>query len=166
MTDTPINPPDTKGASDSAPRSDLRPEPRPESRTEIRPELRAWCEEWKTCVQTVLSQISRKPTGCEMADQVLPATTSDVWYTVVAGGTVHGEMSLRLGAADGTRVAQLFLGETPGAGAGAASEAITTESKEALEELLRQIAGLAATALTALVGGEVQLHLAASESPT
>jgi len=45
-------------------------------------------------------------------------------------------------------------------------EIVTPENKEALEEFLRQIAGLAATALAATVGGEVQLHLAASAAPS
>ncbi|MFI5090968.1 MAG: FliM/FliN family flagellar motor switch protein [Terriglobales bacterium] len=89
-----------------------------------------------------------------------------MWYTVVAGGAVHGEMTLRLPADSGTRLAQKFLGETKPAAEGITAEPITAENKEALEELLRQIAGLAATALAATVGGEVQLHLSASAAPS
>jgi flagellar motor switch protein FliN len=138
---------------------------------ELRTELRNWCEAWKTCLQNVLSQVSgndsAKPVAFEISSQPLPAADSDVWYTVVAGGAVHGEMSLRLPAASGTRLAQKFLGETePAAAAGTTAENITPENKEALEELLRQIAGLAATALAATAGGEVQLHLSASAAPS
>ena len=46
------------------------------------------------------------------------------------------------------------------------SENVSSEHKEALEELLRQIAGLAATALGATAGGEVKFHLAASAAPS
>jgi flagellar motor switch protein FliN/FliY len=91
----------------------------------------------------------------------VPAADSDVWYTVVAGGAVHGEMTLRLPAASGTRLAQKFLSETE-----PAAEGITPEHKEALEELLRQIAGLATTALAPTAGGEVQFHLSASAAPS
>jgi flagellar motor switch protein FliN/FliY len=70
-------------------------------------------------------------------------------------------MTLRLPAASGIRLAQKFVGETE-----PAPEGITPEHKEALEELLRQIAGLAATALAATAGGEVQFHLSHSAAPS
>src|SRR6202158_1454643 len=123
-------------------------------RPELRPELRNWCEAWKTSLQNVVSQVSGtasgKPAVFEISSQPLPAADSDVWYTVVAGGAVHGEMTLRLPAASGTRIAQKFLGESEPAAAGIGTEKvtgenITPENKEALEEFLRQIAGLGAT---------------------
>src|SRR5713226_1439628 len=140
------------------------------------PKLRNWCETWKTCLQNVLSQVSGQPAAFEISSQPVPAADSDVWYTVVAGGAVHGEMTLRLPAASGTRLAQKFLGESEPVAASintekvtaerATPENITPENKQALEELLRQIAGLAATALAATAGGEVQLHLSASAAPS
>jgi flagellar motor switch protein FliN/FliY len=133
---------------------------------ELRTELRNWCEAWKTCLQNVLSQVSGQPAAFEVSPQPLAAADSDVWYTVVAGGFVHGEMTLRLPAASGTRLAQKFLGETEPAAEAITAEPISAENKEALEELLRQIAGLAATALAAVAGGEVQLHLSASAAPS
>jgi flagellar motor switch protein FliN len=138
---------------------------------ELRAELRDWCEAWKTCLQNVVSQVSGQLATFEISADPLPATDSDVWYAVVAGGAVHGEMTLRLPAASGTRLAQKFLGETVPAPEGIAAEPLTAESiapenKEALEELLRQISGLAATALAATAGGEVQLHLSASAAPS
>src|SRR5712692_5760062 len=135
--------------------------PAPELRPELRTELRNWCEAWKTCLQNVLSQASGQPAAFEISSQPVPAADSDVWYTVVAGGAVHGEMTLRLPAASGTRLAQTFLSETE-----PASEGITPEHKAALEELLRQIAGLATTALAPTAGGEVQFHLSASAAPS
>jgi flagellar motor switch protein FliN/FliY len=82
---------------------------------------------------------------------------------VVAKGAVHGEMTLRLPAAAGARLARKFLGEPEPA---APDESVSDENKGAVEELLRQIAGLTSTTLTATVGGEVQLHLAASAPPS
>jgi flagellar motor switch protein FliN len=129
-------------------------------------ELRSWCEAWKTCLQNVLSQVSGQPTVFEISSEPLPAAAADIWYTVVAGGAVHGEMTLRLSVASGARLARKFLGETDPAAEATAAESITAEQKEALEELLRQVAGLAATALAPSVGGEVQLHLSASAAPS
>jgi flagellar motor switch protein FliN len=133
--------------------------------SELRTDLRNWCEAWKTCLQNVLSQVSGQPSVFEISSELLAAADADVWYAVVVGGAVHGEMTLRLPAASGARLARKLLGETEPA-AGAAFEGITAEQKEALEELLRQIAGTAATALAPSVGGEVQLHLSASVAPS
>jgi flagellar motor switch protein FliN len=150
-----------------------------EPRPQLRAELGSWCETWKICLQSVLSPVSGNASGgapgnisgqsdtFETSFQPLPVADSDVWYTVVAGGVVHGEMTLRLPSGSGTRLARKFLGETePTAGENITAEPITSEHKEALQELLRQIAGLAATALAANTGGEVQLHLSASVAPS
>jgi len=151
MTDVPENnPPDARLEN-----------PAPELRPELRPELGLWCEAWKTCFQSVLSQVSGQPSVFEISSQALPAADSDVWYTVVAGGAIHGEMTLRLAAASGTRLAQKLLCETA-----PAPEGITAEHKEALEELLRQVAGLASTTLAPTAGGEVKFHLSASAAPS
>ena len=144
MTDAPIVPPNNSGS---------------ELHSELRTEFRNWCEAWKTCLQNVLSQVSGQPIVFEISSEPLAAADADVWYTVVAGGAVHGEMMLRLPAASGARLARKFLGETEPTAGAVTPEGITAEQKEALEELLRQIAGLAATALAPSVGGEVQLHL-------
>jgi flagellar motor switch protein FliN/FliY len=133
----------------------------PELRPELRPELGNWCEAWKASLQNVLAQVSGQPAVFEISSQPWPAADSDVWYTVVAGGAAHGEMTLRLSAASGTRLAQKLLAET-----GPAAEGITPEHKEALEELLRQVAGLASTTLAPIAGGEVQLLLAPSAAPS
>jgi flagellar motor switch protein FliN len=151
MTDAPIVPPNNSGS---------------ELHSELRTEFRNWCEAWKTCLQNVLSQVSGQPIVFEISSEPLAAADADVWYTVVAGGAVHGEMMLRLPAASGARLARKFLGETEPTAGAVTPEGITAEQKEALEELLRQIAGLAATALAPSVGGEVQLHLSASAAPS
>ena len=136
---------------------------------ELRIEFRHWCEAWKTCLQDLLSQVSGKPGTFEFSNQPLPAADSDLWYTVVAGGAIRGEMTLRRPVASGASLARKFLGETDAAETATeapSAESISAESKEALEELLRQVAGLAATALAPSAGGEVQLHLSASAAPS
>lgn len=128
---------------------------------QLNPELNAWFEAWKICAQKVVSQISGQTVTFEIPPEALPGTDSDLWYTVVAGGALRGEMTLRLPAASGARLAQKFLQETE-----PAPDGPSAEHKEALEELLRQIAGQAATALASTVGGEVQFHVAASAAPS
>ena len=128
---------------------------------QLNPELNAWFEAWKACAQTVLSQIFGHPVTFETPSEALPVTDSDLWYTVLAGGALRGEMTLRFPAASGARLAQKFLQETEPAPAEPSAE-----HKEALEELLRQIAGQAATALASAAGGEVQFHVAASAAPS
>jgi flagellar motor switch protein FliN len=127
---------------------------------ELTPQLQAWLEAWKTCTQNVLSQVSAQTIAFEIVSEPLPTADSDLWYTVVAGGAVRGEMSVRFPSASAIRLAQTFLSETEPA------QEITAEHKEALEELLRQIAGLAATALAPNAGGEVQFHVAAASAPS
>jgi hypothetical protein len=167
------------------------------SSPELRPDILKWCEAWQTCFQNVLTQVSGSASGpaavFEISYEPLVPVASDVWYTVTVAGAARGEMTLRLPAASGTRLALKFLGEAepiaPSAGTEPAStdapvaqsaetsvaqvsaenvspENVSSEHKEALEELLRQIAGLAATALGATAGGEVKFHLAASAAPS
>lgn len=141
--------------------------PAPEPLAEIHSELRSWCEAWKKCFEDVLSQVSGQPSTFELSAQALPALASDLCYTVVAGGAAQGETALRLPVVSGRSLARKFLGETePAAPEDLLSEAIAPEEKEALEELLRQIAGLAATALAPTAGGQLQLHLSASAAPS
>ena len=127
---------------------------------QFNPELKAWFEAWETCTQTVLSQIFGHAVTFETPSEAPPGADSDLWYTVVAGGALRGEMTLRLPAASGTRLAQKFLQETE------PPPEPSAQHKEALEELLRQIAGQAATALASAAGGEVQFHVAASAAPS
>lgn len=128
---------------------------------ELTAELKAWLETWEKCTQSVLSQVTGHTVVFEVAPEAVPGSPSDLWYTLVVGGAVHGEMTLRLPAASGVRLAQKFLQETD-----PPPEEPTAEHKEALEELLRQIAGQAATGLAATAGGEVQFHLSSSAAPS
>jgi flagellar motor switch protein FliN/FliY len=128
---------------------------------QLNPEMKAWFDSWATCTQKVLSQIFGGPVTFETPTEALPVIESDLWYMVVAGGALRGEMTLRLPAASGARLAQKFLQEIEPALAEPSAE-----HKDALEELLRQIAGQAATAVGSAAGGEVQFHVASSPAPT
>jgi flagellar motor switch protein FliN len=165
MTDDASKTPGSESTADS------HPTPRSELHPELRPELEPWFDAWKTCTQNVLGQISGKPQPFELSSRPFNPADSDLRFTVVAAGAVQGETALRLPAASALRLARQFLGEAqvpsePSSGEAAApAVAISNDEQEALEELLRQIAGLAATAVGAVSGGEVQLQLSRADAP-
>lgn len=158
----------------------------------LRAELLPWFDAWKTCAETVISQTSGQPQAFELSPEPFDATDSDLRYTIVAAGAVQGEMALRLHPASGFWLARKFLGEpampvarpaasgsrtdpaatdavatdaAPASGAATSASEISNDDSGALEELLRQIAGLAATALAAVTGAEVKLQLSLAEAP-
>ncbi len=130
-----------------------------------KPELEAWLDAWRSCTQDVLSQISGQPTVFETISETLATEESDLRYTVVAAGAVQGEMAVRLSEASGQRLANKFLGETVAPDDAGSGKGLSGEGREALEELLRQIGGLAATTVGEKVGGPVQLQLSRAEAP-
>jgi flagellar motor switch protein FliN len=100
----------------------------------------------------------------------------DLWLVCVCSGGLRGELSLRIPAASTLRLAQIFMNEPATPPAAATAEATsevaadaapepaakpTDENREAVVELVRQVAGLVATALQA-AWGEVQLRLDAA----
>ncbi len=111
-------------------------------------------------MQDVLAQVSSQPIAFEITPEPLPPADDDIHFMITSGGAAHGEMCLRIPSASAIYLARLFLGQAE------PTREITAEHKEALEELLRQIAGVAATTITSSVGSEVQLHLAASSAPS
>jgi len=137
-----------------------------ELRSGLRSEIREWCEAWKGSLQSVVSQVAGQAHVFEFLSEPFATADSDVWYTIVANGSVHGEMALRVPAASGTVLAQKLLGEAPASESVPGNAEFTPEHKEALEELMRQVAGLAATALASATGGELHLQLVSSGAPS
>jgi flagellar motor switch protein FliN len=76
-------------------------------------------------------------------------------------------MSLRLSELAALRLAREFVGGSEAAGGEekTGEEKIGEEDREALEELVRQISGRAATAIGALLGGAAQLQVSVGEAP-
>lgn len=117
---------------------------------------------WQESFAQVLGQISARPVPCVIAEpspaEVVPAA-DDLWIVAVASGNIRGEMSLHLAAPSVLRLAQIFMSEPE-----APEAALTADHREAALELLRQVAGLAATGLKP-EWGEIQLRLEATASP-
>src|SRR5580698_2190186 len=151
---------------------EVRAESSSQLRSELRPEIRNWCDAWNTSLQNVFSQVPGHAIVFELSFEPLSITDTDVWYTVVAGGAVRGEMTLRVPASSVDRLVRKVPGrseavaETANVAEQVISEKITSGQKEDLEELLRQASGLTASGLAAAACREVQLHLSASAGPS
>jgi flagellar motor switch protein FliN len=133
-----------------------------ETASVVRSEDSSYLQTWAESFAQVLGQIS----GSSSRSTVLtdspvgmpPPAPDDLWGMCFCSGGLRGEMSLRLPSTSVLRLAQIFMGEP------VASDAeITAERREATLELLRQVAGLVATALKPAFG-EVQLRLDAATS--
>jgi flagellar motor switch protein FliN/FliY len=115
--------------------------------------LRLWAEQ----ASQVIGQIMGTATPCtakaEAPAGLAAAGEQDPWALVASSGGLRGELRLRIPTAAALRLAQTFMSEP------ASAEAqLTTDHKDALLELLRQVAGLVATAAKPR-WGEMQLHV-------
>jgi len=89
-----------------------------------------------------------------------PIGTSVAAFQISTSGGLQGPASIQVGVPDALLMAQKFLQEPPDP-----SAELNKDRKDALEELLRQVAGLAATTLKSLFG-ETKLEVSSIEPPT
>ncbi len=89
-----------------------------------------------------------------------PPQESDLKLTVQSSGALRGEMSFALPQIAAQGLAQFFLGEAQDPAA-----EFKSDFREAIEELLRQVAGHCATAIKSR-WGEVQLRIESGPAPT
>jgi len=119
---------------------------------------------WAESMAQVLGQVAGSPYAVECLPaspaEAPPTQESDLRVIIVVAGALRGEMSMRIPRAAVLGVAQLFLSEAQDAAA-----EFKPDHQEAVEELLRQVAGHAATALKPR-WGEVQLRLESGAPPS
>lgn len=115
---------------------------------------------WANILSQVLGEISASSIACGVVDEVPPESATpaetDLWVGGAFSGALRGEISLRIPAAAIAFLARLFVGETT-----PIESQPSPESREAVLELLRQVAGLVVTPLRKDFG-DVQLHLDAA----
>jgi len=115
--------------------------------------IRLWAEQM---TQVIGGDGTSPGTGWSVVN-VAPAETSatdtDVWISAALSGAVRGEMAFCLPPRLVTRAAQAFMGE-----AGDPAAQLTPEHRDALVEIFRQAAGLAATALKP-ARGEIRFQI-------
>ncbi|HZQ67123.1 MAG TPA: flagellar motor switch protein FliN [Terriglobales bacterium] len=127
-------------------------------------EVREFIAAWITGASEVLSQLCGATVAIE-GSETKPAaapepSASDLRFLVAAGGSLRGEMELRLPQSTALTLSQVLLGEAQDPAA-----EFKAEHAEAAEELLRQVSGHVVTALKA-EWGEVQLRVERAEAPT
>jgi flagellar motor switch protein FliN/FliY len=119
------------------------------------PEPAEYIQLWSDNLAQVLGQTTGSAVACAVHAQksgdLPPAGDGDLLAVAASSGGLRGEMSLRLSAATVLRLAQIFMSEpaTPEAQP-------TADHRDAVIELLRQIAGLVTTAAKPR-WGEIQL---------
>lgn len=95
----------------------------------------------------------------DSADPAPFAGTSIACFQLATSGGLQGHAAIQVGTADAVLLAQKFLAESADP-----SAELNQDRKDALEELLRQVAGLAATRLKSLFG-ETKLEISSAELP-
>jgi flagellar motor switch protein FliN len=119
--------------------------------------LQIFLQTWGESFSQVAGQITGSAVPCVVRTEAPPDLTppgeSDFWAAVTCSGSLRGEMMLRCAGATVLRLAQIFMSEpvTPEA-------ELTQDHREAVVELLRQVAGLVCTAAKAR-WGEFQLRV-------
>jgi flagellar motor switch protein FliN len=128
------------------------------------PQALRYMQAWAESLSQVLAQIVGSPVSVECLPAAPPdapsAEESDVRVSIVAAGGLRGEMSLRISRPAALTAAQVFMSEPQDAAA-----EFKPDHQEAVEELFRQVAGHAATALKPH-WGEVQLRLEPGTLPS
>jgi flagellar motor switch protein FliN/FliY len=120
----------------------------------------AFVQVWAEALSQVLGQIASTEVPCfplsAAPPRLPPAGGADQWIACTCSGTVRGEMSLRLNPAVVLGFAQVFMSEP------AAPEVeLTSDHREAVVELFRQVAGLVATSAKPR-WGEIKLQMETS----
>jgi flagellar motor switch protein FliN len=115
--------------------------------------LQLWAEQ----AAEVMRQITGTAAPCTvLADEpagIVAAGEQDLWALVSSSGALRGEMRLRMPPPAVLQLAQAFVSEPVNP-----ADELTADHKDALVELLRQIAGLVSTAAKKR-WGETQLHV-------
>jgi flagellar motor switch protein FliN/FliY len=96
----------------------------------------------------------------DSTDPATPMGTSVAAFQISTSGGLQGPASIQVGIPDALLMAQKFLQESLDP-----SAELNKDRNEALEELLRQVAGLAATKIKSLFG-ETKLEVSSVDPPT
>jgi len=143
--------------------TDESPAPKMPEGTPLSPEVARFIGAWSESMASVLGSIagSAYPVRCvNQPDSSSPSPSeSDLEAVVTASGPLRGEMNLHIPQSAVIRLAQVFLGEETDT-----SVAFKAEHRDAVEELIRQIAGHVASALKP-VWGDCQLRVEFGVAP-
>lgn len=123
--------------------------------------VQLWAESFSQVLAQITGSAMPCPVRAEAPAGLAPGGDDDLWALVASSGGLRGEMRLRLAPATVLRLAQSFMSEPP-----APEVPLTADHRDAVVELLRQVAGIVSTGAKAR-WGEIQLRieLAAAAPP-
>ncbi len=123
--------------------------------------LHAFVDSIRKAASEVFSEALSSSWSAEISadDSSQPTDASHVCFSFAASGSLQGTVVLQIKNADALMFAQKFLAEPV-----EATAELDSGRKGAVEELLRQVAGVAATAMKSLFG-EVQLQVSMTTVP-
>ncbi len=122
--------------------------------------LDAYWQIWSDSAATVLQQIAGAPISATPQPPAAADEQAAVCVRFSCGKGLSGQHSFLLASGDAISLARLFTGE-----AAVENATLTDEHREALAELLRQVAGVAADALKAKISAEVELRCDGCATP-
>jgi flagellar motor switch protein FliN len=135
----------------------------PESVPDINAADQEYFRLWAEKTASVLEQLhgsafiaTAQPAAAAAADE-----GEKLWINFKVSGKLAGDQAFHFNAADGVRMAQLLMSEPQDA-----AVALNEGHRDALSELFRQFAGVAATACKAEYGGAVEFQLESALPPT
>ncbi len=119
-----------------------------------------WCESTARVLESL--QKAPFPGSCHPAavQSDLPAADDSLLIAFKISGCLEGEQSFQVSKSDAVRLAQLLMAEPMDA-----SVPFADVHSDALSEIFRQFAGMAATSCEAKYGGAVQFQLETGGSP-
>jgi len=138
----------------------------PESVPEVSAADQEYFRLWAEKTASVLQQLHGSPfiaTAQAAPDAVAGAAEEGekLWINFKVSGKLVGDQAFQFNAADGVRMAQMLMSEPLDA-----AVALNEGHRDALSELFRQFAGVAATACKAKYGGAVEFQLESAQPPT
>lgn len=137
----------------------------PDSLPEISVSDQDFAQIWAAATARVLESLHGKPFTATprppaAVETTVAASGESFWMRFAASGAISGKIAFQFTRSDGVRLAQLLSGE-PMDGSAAFNET----HADAMQEVFRQFAGVAATACKAKYGGEVQFQLKPGGEP-
>lgn len=137
----------------------------PDALPEISVSDQDFAQIWADATARVLESLHGKPFTATprppaAAETAVAASGESFWMRFAAAGGMSGKIAFQFTRSDGVRMAQLLAGESMD-GAAPFNEKHT----DALQEVFRQFAGVAATACKGKYGGEVQFQLEPGSEP-
>jgi flagellar motor switch protein FliN len=132
---------------------------------EVFPGDQEFAQIWAEATSAVLESLHGKPfTGTPgppaAKETAVAGADESLWARFAASGRLAGEVAFQFTRPDGVRLAQLLAGEPIDGSAG-----FNEAHADALQEILRQFAGVAATSCKPKYGGEVKFELQAGGAP-